>query len=90
VSVAGPRRAWEEGREQRPYRCRRCGTIQDDWYLPEGWLQVRTRDTQADPDGHTYVIAGLFCTARCLAGEAAGWAAAVQQAEAEAEAGGSG
>jgi hypothetical protein len=72
----GPRRSWEQGRERRTYRCRDCGTSEDDYFMPDGWLQVRVRDPQADPGEHTYRIAGMYCTATCLAAEAAGWARA--------------
>ena len=82
MSMAGPRRSWEAERGQRTYRCRRCRHAADDFYLPDGWLQVRVRDPQATPGENTYRIVGLYCTAACLAAEAGGWAAAVEQAEA--------
>jgi hypothetical protein len=90
VSLTGPRRGWEVGREARDYRCRSCGHTVEDFFMPDGWLQIRVRDPQAGPGEHTYRIVGLYCSAGCLAEDAAGWAAAVQPAEAEAEAGGSG
>jgi hypothetical protein len=72
----GPRRSWEQGRERRTYRCRSCGHPEDDYFMPDGWLQVRIRDPQATPGEHTYRIVGMFCSARCLTAEAAGWARA--------------
>jgi hypothetical protein len=78
----GPRREWEVGREARAYRCRRCGTSQTDVFMPPGFLQVRVRDSQAAPGESTYAIAGVYCSAACLAEDAAEWAAAVQDAEA--------
>jgi hypothetical protein len=75
MSLTGPRREWEQSRGLRAYRCRHCQHAQDDYYMPVGWMQVRIRDPQADPDGHTYRIVGLYCTPGCLAAEAASWPA---------------
>jgi hypothetical protein len=74
VSLRGPRRSWEEDREQRTYRCRRCGRREQDFYLPAGWLQVRVRNSGADRGDHTYAIVGMYDTAVCLAADARSWA----------------
>ena len=74
----GPRRGWEVNREQRTYRCRSCGQSEDDYFMPNGWLQVRVRDPQASPGEHTYRIVGLYDTAACLAADAGDWARTVQ------------
>jgi len=81
VSLAGPRRSWEAGREQRTYRCRACRTSAVDYWPPFGWLQVRTRDPQAAPGDHTYTLIGFFCSAACLARAATGWAAATAEGD---------
>jgi hypothetical protein len=77
VSLAGPRRSWEAGRERRPYRCRACGTTERDFYLPPGFLQVRVRDVQAAPGESTYAIAAVACSPACLVEIAQRWAARV-------------
>ncbi len=79
MSLAGPRRSWEAGRQVRPYTCRACGATERDYWPPFGWLQVRTRDPQAAPGDHTYTLIGFYCSAGCLAGEAARWAAAAAE-----------
>jgi len=81
VSLAGPRRSWEAGRQVRAYTCRGCGATERDYWPPFGWLQVRTRDPQASPRDSTYTIVTLTCSAACLAQLAAGWAATIAEGD---------
>jgi hypothetical protein len=80
VSLQGPRRGWESDRPLKAFYCRFCNYTAEDYYLPEGWLSVRVRDPQAGPSDHSYTPVGVYCSARCLSEEAAGWAATADAA----------
>jgi hypothetical protein len=81
MSLVEGRRAWEGQREERAYRRRHCQHTEYDYFLPDGWLQVRVRDPQATSHQHTYSIAGMFCSAAYLVAEASQWAQAVGSRE---------
>jgi hypothetical protein len=86
--AAAPRAPIERQPPSRParsgdYFCRHCGTTASGPEPPTGWYRIQQRDPKQRYSSRVFQTLGLFCTTACLASEAAEWAAATAQGDAQ-------